>query len=55
MKTIQATRLEVIDECGRLLVLYNQEITLSYQDDNQTLKIFVKDEGGSNEYSDVCI
>ena len=55
MKTLKATRLEVIDECGRLIVLYNQEIALSYQDDDQTLKIFVTDRNSNISYKEKCI
>lgn len=35
------TRLEVIDPLGRLLVLKNVTINLSFQDADKTLKIFV--------------
>jgi hypothetical protein len=37
----KVTRLEVIDETGRKLTLWNCGITFSYQDDGRTLKIFV--------------
>lgn len=36
------TRFEVIDETGRAYVKHGVEIELSYQDDGQTLKVFVK-------------
>jgi hypothetical protein len=43
----KVTRLEVIDhtseELGRVLVKYNVDVKLSYQDDGKTLKLFLKD------------
>lgn len=35
------TRLEVIDETGRVLVVNPCHITLAYQDNDRTLKVFV--------------
>lgn len=44
------TRLEVIGNSGRLLVMYNlQDVELSYQDGNRTLKIFAVEEESENE------
>ena len=37
------TRFEVIDETGRIVVKYNQNIELSFQDDYKSLKVFIKD------------
>jgi len=37
------TRFEVIDEKGRVYTNNNCKIELSYQDDNRTLKVFIKD------------
>lgn len=40
------TRLEVISESGRILTLHDIKIEkVSFQDDNRTLKIFVKING----------
>jgi hypothetical protein len=36
------TRFEVIDESGRAYVTRNVAVDLSMQDDNRTLKVFVK-------------
>jgi len=36
------TRCEVIDESGRAYVTRNVAVDLSMQDDNRTLKVFVK-------------
>lgn len=41
--TIDVTRIEVIDKGGRVYVKYDKEVELSFQDNNTTLKIFVKD------------
>ena len=38
----KVTRFEVIDETGRVYTRHNCNIELSYQDDNRTLKVFVK-------------
>ena len=39
------TRFEVIDHTGRILVVYGVSVTLMYQDDCRTLKVFLtKDE-----------
>lgn len=45
----KVTRLEVIDEKGRLLTKWDCSVELSYQDDNRTLKIFVKSKDKTNE------
>jgi hypothetical protein len=42
MKLPRVTRVEVIDENGRSYVNYNVEVELSYQDNVQTLKLFLK-------------
>jgi hypothetical protein len=42
MKLPRVTRVEVIDENGRSYVNYNIEVELSYQDNVQTLKLFLK-------------
>ena len=36
-------RFEVIDNTGRKIVKYNKDIELSFQDDDKTLKVFIKD------------
>ena len=36
------TRFEVIDENGRVYQKWNCKVELSYQDDGQTLKVFIK-------------
>jgi hypothetical protein len=36
------TRFEVIDESGRAYITRNVTVDLSMQDDNRTLKVFVK-------------
>jgi hypothetical protein len=38
----KVTRFEVIDENGRVYTKHNCTIELSYQDDNRTLKVFIK-------------
>jgi len=38
------TRFEVIDEKGRAYTNNNCKIELSYQDDNRTLKVFIKND-----------
>jgi len=38
----QVTRLEVIDEDGRVYVRYDLEVQVQLQDDERTLKIFVQ-------------
>lgn len=43
MNTDKVTRFEVIGPHGRMIVLYEVKIELSYQDDGRTLKVFVKD------------
>jgi len=43
MKTKKVTRLEVISQNGRELVLHDlKNIELSFQNDDRTLKIFIK-------------
>jgi hypothetical protein len=42
IKLPRVTRVEVIDENGRSYVNYNVEVELSYQDNVQTLKLFLK-------------
>lgn len=37
------SRVEVIDNTGRLLVRSNVIVALSYQDDGRTLKVFLAD------------
>lgn len=39
----KVTRLEVINEQGRLLVKYDVHVELQLQDDERTLKVFIKD------------
>ena len=39
----KVNRFEVIDEQGRVYVKYDATITLSLQDDDRTLKVFVKE------------
>lgn len=41
-KVGKVTRFEVIDENGRIYTICGCEIELSWQDDGQTLKVFVK-------------
>jgi len=43
MKNDKVTRFEVIDETGRVIVKYGVSVELSYQDNGQTLKVFLKD------------
>lgn len=40
----KVTRFEVIDETGRVLVLYNVTIQVALQDDARTCKVFVKND-----------
>ncbi len=40
--TSKVTRVEVVDETGRVYSKWNCSIELSYQDDGRTLKVFVK-------------
>ena len=42
MNTDKVTRFELITEDGRSVVEYNCEVELSLQDDDRTLKVFVK-------------
>lgn len=37
------TRFEVISDAGRLIVRYDVEVSLSFQDDGRTLKVFMRD------------
>jgi len=48
-KNKELTRLEVIDELGRVYVNNNCKMELSYQDEGRTLKIFV-----NNEDKNIC-
>lgn len=41
MSDERITRLEVIDETGRVLTRRPCKVALSYQDDGRTLKVFV--------------
>lgn len=43
-KLLQVTRVEVIDQKGRSYVNWNKDnkVEVSLQDDNKTLKIFIK-------------
>lgn len=43
------TRIEVIDETGRVYVKYGAAVELSYQDDGRTLKVFVRSRGAEAE------
>ena len=43
------TRIEVIDETGRAYVRRAVSVTLSYQDDGRTLKLFVKERAKKND------
>lgn len=43
------TRIEVIDETGRVYVKYGVEVELSYQDAGRTLKVFVTSRGAEAE------
>lgn len=38
----QVNRFEVVDLFGRAYTAYDVEVALSFQDDGQTLKVFVK-------------
>lgn len=38
----KVTRVEVIDETGRVFTRWNTSIELAYQDDGRTLKVFVQ-------------
>lgn len=38
----RVTRFEVIDDNGRVLTRYPKEISLSYQDEGRTLKVFLR-------------
>ena len=42
LKDQKVTRFEVIDENGRVYSSWNCKIELSYQDDDRTLKVFIK-------------
>lgn len=44
-KEKDVTRFEVISETGREITRYDCEVTLSYQDDGKTLKVFLKQRG----------
>lgn len=47
--TSTVTRFEVIDETGRAYVRYDVAVSVSFQDDDQTLKVFVKPKQGEGE------
>ena len=47
--TSTVTRFEVIDETGRAYVRYDVSAKTSLQDDDQTLKVFVKPKQGESE------
>jgi len=38
----EVTRVEVIDENGRVYTKWNCSVELSYQDNGRTLKLFIK-------------
>ena len=40
--TSKITRVEVVDETGRVYSKWDCSVELSYQDDGRTLKVFVK-------------
>ncbi len=40
--TSKVTRVEVVDETGRVYSKWDCSVELSYQDDGRTLKVFVK-------------
>lgn len=42
MQTDKVTRFELIDDTGRILVMYNISIDLHLQDEGRTLKGFIK-------------
>lgn len=44
MKKRKETRIEIIDETGRVYVRWDCEITESIQDNGKTVKFFVKNE-----------
>lgn len=50
-KNKDLTRLEVIDESGRVYINNNCKMKLSYQDEGRTLKIFVNNEELINDKS----
>lgn len=45
----KVTRLEVISKDGRELVKHGVNVELQLQDENRTLKVFTKIQGGKNE------
>jgi hypothetical protein len=48
--TTQVTRVEVIDENGREYTNYHcNDIKVSFQDNNKTLKVFLKNNTDANE------
>lgn len=55
MNTENITRLEVIDETGRLLVLHDVNVDLSLQDDGRTLKAFVKHSCSKKAANDILV
>lgn len=54
METARVTRFEVIDSTGRAYVKYDVAVTLVLQDDGQTLKVFVLDDG-DEDHQTACI
>ena len=47
--TSTVTRFEVIDETGRAYVRYDVAVSISFQDNDQTLKVFIKPKQGESE------
>ena len=41
MDTDRVTRVELVDEEGRVVIRHNVAVELAFQDDGRTLKIFV--------------
>ena len=41
-KMDKITRVEIIDETGRVFSRWNQHVDISMQDDGQTMKVFIK-------------
>ena len=44
MNLFKVNRVELVDEKGRQYVKYNCQVELSLQDNNKTLKIFIKED-----------
>ena len=47
------TRVEIIDETGRVFSRWNQNVTLSYQDEGRTLKIFIESKKCKNPFDGI--